>query len=253
MRTFAFACALLASSAFAKPPTCKERVQALRDLVAAKEKERLAEAAGAHRVPAYQLDKLDDVLSSREGWQQRGFRISASKSAGIVSPAEVAQALNTLTTKATTELCIGQGGPVELKAARAASERELKPLLAMVSDIEPIDRATVLAGEFMDKAPRCKGIKEAFTAVANVAPADRLSILLQSAVESFEACKCSQAELERTFAVLTLMSDVWEDKFVCHKLVAPQKDAAEFKLAGASWDDVAAAIGKAGATGLRFK
>lgn len=253
MKQLAFVVLVAASAAFGKPPTCKERVQSFKDLVAAKEKERVAESTGPHRAPAYLLEKLDDLFA-REGWKERGFRISANKPDGIVAPAEVATSLNTLVSKTSVELCIAQGGPIELKAAKNASEKDLKPLLKMVGEIDAMDRATVLAGEFMEKPVKCKGIKEAFEAVANVAPPDRLSILLQSAVESFEPCKCSAADLERTYAVLTLMTDVWDGKYECSKLVAPQKDAAEFKISSTTtWPEIAAAISKAGAAGVRFK
>ena len=254
MRTLVLSLTVVSFTTFAKPPTCKERVKSLTDLAATATANRDAALKGPVSLSLYGLDEAEAKLAEKEGWKERGVRITTTTTQELMDDEapKLAAVLNKLVAATSVELCIEQGAPIEQRASKDASPKVLAPLLKMASGMDARDRATVLAGELSGKPLKCKGIKEMLDAVVNVQPGDRLPILLQGTVETLEPCKCSAAEVELIYAAMTLMADVWEDKRVCAKATAPKSGAGTpIELKG-RWADLADRIGKAPG-GVTFK
>lgn len=199
-----------------KAPKCEQRTKSL---------EALSKAArdGAPTTVDVRLgSSLFEQADARMDWKERGVRLVVSETQ-VVGPERLAELVK-LAGQTKVQLCVEERYPaLTRKFSTDAEAKEIEPLLEKISSFDPADRATVLAAEMGETSWSCKSIGSTASAVANVAPLDRLPILAQGTAESFTECGCPRRDVEKAYAMVTLMADVWQIPQEC----APFKLAAE--------------------------
>jgi hypothetical protein len=235
---------VLSGAAHAAPPVCK-RVESLKALATTLKDARAAAAKGP--VELFFASMKKDV----EGWKERGVRVVADREAEFTT--EQAQELARLVKDAKVELCVTQNAPVTQKYSLQANAKYVKPVLTEISKALAMDRATIVASHLQEDQWKCRSIAGTALAVTNVAPADRLEILVNGLADSLEECRCPDPETEKAWALTSLLADVWHDKQTCAPMtIGKPGEAKALKLEG-KVSAIVTALGAAGAKGVELK
>ncbi|MDP3502421.1 MAG: hypothetical protein Q8S33_18945 [Myxococcales bacterium] len=211
-------------SSAAAPPPCAKRVQALKDLRTTLGKE-------LHEGPIdvdFEGDASFVQRLDREGaWKQRGVRLVASKSTRFPADSRpVSTALQAVAREGKAQLCVFDSmGPLQRRFSLEADPTVVASLLKVLADPEvqaaPLaDRSAVLAGTTSEQPFTCAELGPSMQAVAMGTPSDRALTLAGSLVESLEPCKCPTADVERGWAVVTLLADLQNSALRCTPLIA---------------------------------
>ncbi|MFO0596847.1 MAG: hypothetical protein U0228_16150 [Myxococcaceae bacterium] len=238
------------TAAGCKAPKCEQRKKALQAIVADEDKKRVAARTAPVTMRWPNSDELDEAAGNRnEQWKSLGVQLMVLAGSQIEA-VDLQKALK-LAATASVRVCVQKKGPVVRKYSLDADEKLVSEMMAKIADLDPADRATVIAGEFADRKWSCDGIPNTFTAVARASPSDRLTLLAGGVVDSFDDCNCPRADVEPAYAALTLMADVWDEQMDCAEIKAGGEGAQTLKLkSGFTGEDLLVQLKAAGAAGV---